>query len=194
MPCYKARFDGVFAVRLKSCPVTKLGSMESLRQPETFACHESSNAIALGSTESLWQLVEVTRAVGGLNWRRRRSHPRRIVEVKELGHVHLGRIPIVEGGEFEAGFDELQDGCHIRNRVGDVVLSGVRRDDDHRYAIPGVDEVAGGTSPLGANIARRNVDRLDEIRTDRGLRRDMIIQAAVLVIGENEQNGRASCR
>src|ERR1700722_20378687 len=32
-----------FAARLKSCPVTKLASMESLRQPETFARLESSN-------------------------------------------------------------------------------------------------------------------------------------------------------
>jgi hypothetical protein len=36
-----------FAARLKSCPVTKLALMEFLQQPETFACHESSNAIAL---------------------------------------------------------------------------------------------------------------------------------------------------
>jgi hypothetical protein len=36
-----------FAARLKSCPVTKLSSMKSLRQAETFACHESSNAIPL---------------------------------------------------------------------------------------------------------------------------------------------------
>jgi hypothetical protein len=36
-----------FAARLKSCPVTKPASMEPLRQSETFACHECSNAIAL---------------------------------------------------------------------------------------------------------------------------------------------------
>jgi hypothetical protein len=35
------------AARLKSCPVTRPASMESLQQSETFACHESSNAIAL---------------------------------------------------------------------------------------------------------------------------------------------------
>ena len=44
---FAAPFDSAQGRLLKSCPVRKLSSMESLRQPETFACHESSNAIAL---------------------------------------------------------------------------------------------------------------------------------------------------
>jgi len=57
MPCYKARFDGVFAAFCgphgphHARAVTKLALMESLRQHETFACHESSNAIALDKRE-----------------------------------------------------------------------------------------------------------------------------------------------
>jgi hypothetical protein len=43
-----------FAARLKSCPLTKLASIESLQQPETFACHEYSNAITLGPGVTNW--------------------------------------------------------------------------------------------------------------------------------------------
>ena len=41
-------FLRAFSARLKSCPVTKLASVEFLRQTETLARHPNSNAIALG--------------------------------------------------------------------------------------------------------------------------------------------------
>ena len=40
-------FLRAFSARLKSCPVTKLASVEFLRQTETLARHPNSNAIAL---------------------------------------------------------------------------------------------------------------------------------------------------
>ena len=47
-----------FAARLKSCPVTKLTSTESLLKPETLSRHESSNAITLRGSEVFWRLSE----------------------------------------------------------------------------------------------------------------------------------------
>ena len=50
-------FLRAFSARLKSCPVTKLASVEFLRQTETLARHPNSNAIALGVAVLIdWEL------------------------------------------------------------------------------------------------------------------------------------------
>src|SRR5215469_9967866 len=75
----------------------------------------------------LRQLIQITGATRRLLRWCGRVHPRRIVEVEELRHVHLSGIALGQWFEAETRFDQLQDCGVIRNGVVYVVLSRVRR-------------------------------------------------------------------
>ena len=81
--------------------------------------------------------VQITRIAPVLCWNRGRRHPRRTVEIEELGHIHLGLIPVGEGRKTVPRFDELQDRREIRDCVGDVVSLRKWGDDNQGYAIAG---------------------------------------------------------
>src|SRR5579859_8118862 len=73
---------------------------------------------------SLWQMVQITRSsrdlVGWRGWRL----PRRGVEVKELGHIHLSSVARGQAMKVEPRFNQLQDRRIVGHRVGDKILLG----------------------------------------------------------------------
>ncbi len=141
-------------------------------------------------------MIHVTRPV---SWLRRyvgwRSHPRRILEVKELCHIHLRRIPLRQAGQFEPGFHELEPGGVVRHGVGDEILFSEGRDDNQRYAIPRINKIASRTRitdtdvrPVGRRTLQQIVG-LDAVGTrteGSGLGRHVIVESAELVKRENE--------
>src|SRR5215468_1348843 len=98
-------------------------------------------------------MVEITRARGVLYRRRRGSHPGRMSEVEELGHVHLGRVARSQAGQFKARFDQFENRCIVGYGMGDEILSGERRDHNQRHAITGVAKVTGGAGGGGAEVS-----------------------------------------
>ena len=62
--------------------------------PGTKSWARTSRFSTLESEQALGQLGQVTRVLHVLRWRRRWRHPGRIVEVEELRHIRLRRVPL----------------------------------------------------------------------------------------------------
>ena len=131
-------------------------------------------------------VIQVARPAGALRRWSRRRHPGWEVEVKELRHVDLRRIPIRQRCKVEPGLNQLQDRGVISNVVVHVVLPGVRRYHDNWNSKPGIGETAGRSIRSGADISRQQVDRPDSIGTHSLLRGDMVVETSSLVERENE--------
>jgi hypothetical protein len=92
------------------------------------------------------QVIEIAGAIGVLLRRNRRNLPGHIHQVEKLRHIYLGRVPIRERREIEAGFDELEDRGVVGDGMGNVVLLRERRDHNQGNAVPRVREIASWTS------------------------------------------------
>src|SRR5579863_3078488 len=153
-------------------------SMPSLLRSQESNCPDAS---------ALRQHVQITRATGGLlRWSRRR-HPRRVIEIEELGHVDLCRVALGERGHPEARFNQLQDCSVISRIVIHIMLLRIRRDHSDRHPISRISEVAIRTNgTLYADVPWFQVDRLDAIRTYGLLRGHVVVKTSGLVIGQDE--------
>src|SRR4029077_20109885 len=138
------------------------------------------------SRAALGQLIHIASAIGNLGRRVRRSHPSRITEIEELSHVDLGGVPLRQRRHIKTSFNELQNRSQISHRVRDVVLPCIRRDNDQRHAVTGIDEVTSRPRRGIANITWKQIQWHNAIWTDGRLRRNVIVEASEFVEGENK--------
>src|SRR4029077_15957931 len=127
----------------------------------------------------LLQNVSVTDTVGRLVRRGRRSGPSSSTKIKELSHVHLCRISRRKGLQSEAGFDELEDCRVVRGRVGKKVLFGERGHDQGGKSEAPRGEITIDSRPVGADVARLQIFRLNPIGTNR----DWPLQGGNVIVG-----------
>src|SRR5712692_6279412 len=112
----------------------------------------------------------------------RRRGKRLVAEVEELQHRIGGGVAPGERGQSEPGLDEAEDRSVVVDDVRDKVRARVRRDDYGRYA--------NAVSVEDARYVPRLEHGWNVVGRHRCRRRDVIVVAAVLVIGE-EQSRRA---
>src|SRR5208282_5975740 len=60
------------------------------------------------------------------------------------------------------------------------------RHNDKRHPVTGVNEVASRPRCLRANISRKQIYRLDTVRTNRRLGSNMVVETSILIVGQNK--------
>src|ERR1035441_6832225 len=70
-----------------------------------------------------------------------RGLPGDVREIKELGHVHLGCVPLGETGNVKSCFNQLEPCRVVGDGVRDIVLFRKWRYHNQRYSISGVNKV-----------------------------------------------------
>src|SRR6266567_1942667 len=78
---------------------------------------------ALSKRLDSWLLQDlcVTGPIGRLVGRGGRSGPGGVLEIEELGHIHLGSVALRKRRNVEPGFDEFQNRGVVGGRVGHIV-------------------------------------------------------------------------
>src|SRR5215472_19354125 len=131
-------------------------------------------------------MVEITRARGVLYRRRRGSHPGRMSEVEELGHVHLSGVARCQAGQFKACLDQFKNCRIVSHGMGDEILPGERRDHNQRHTITGMAVVTGGAGGGGAEVSWLQVSGQNGVGRNSGLWRHVVKESAEFVMRKNQ--------